>query len=434
MPALAGIVLLNASFCQAEVGFQPRKALPVTRQPLPPPLPIPWLILLGALTAVGPLSIDMYLPAFPAMEADFHVSPGAMEFTLASFFVGMALGQLAYGPVSDRYGRRLPLMVGLVVYVLASLGCALSDSVPVLAGWRFLQALGGSAGLVITRAIVRDRCATREAARAFSMLILVMGLAPILAPLLGGWVSVGLGWRAVFFVLAGYGLLGLLAVWRLLPETHDTRHAQPLRAGRVVSDYLALLASPSFVGYTLVGGLAFAGMFAYIAGGPFVLIQLGGIPPEHFGWAFGANALGFVAASQVNARLLHGRGPTAILHWSVVVPALAGLALTFAALAGWLPLPVLMAGLFVYVAGLGFIGPNAAAAALATHGQQAGMASAMMGSLQFGLATLFGVLVGGLHDGTARPLALLLALGGGGAWLAQRWLAARVSQHGHPAA
>ncbi len=393
-------------------------------------LPLPWLLLLGSLIAIGPLSIDMYLPAFPVMAADLGAEPGTVELTLASFFVGLALGQLFYGPFSDRFGRRPPLLVGLAVFTLASLGCALAGNVETLAAWRFLAALGGCAGMVITRAVVRDRCTAREAARAFSMLILVMGLAPILAPLLGGWVVTHLGWRAIFHLLAGFGALAFLAVWLGLPETHDTRHEPPLRLGPVLADYASLLASPSFLGYTLVGGLAFAGMFAYIAGSPFVLIQLHGLPTDAFGWVFGANALGFVLLSQINARLLKTRPLTAILARGVALPALAGLGLALCALAGWLPLPLVLAGFFLYVASLGFIGPNAAAAALATHGQMAGKASALMGSLQFALATLTGSLVGFWHDGSGLPLMVIMALGGGGAWLAHRWVAGRHGGHG----
>jgi MFS transporter, DHA1 family, multidrug resistance protein len=389
-------------------------------------LSIPWLILLGGLIAVGPLSIDMYLPAFPAMTADLRAPAGSAEFTLASFFVGLALGQLFYGPLSDRFGRRRPLLVGMAVYTLASIGCALAVSVETLAAWRFLAALGGCAGMVISRAVVRDRCAARDAARAFSMLILVMGLAPILAPLLGSWVVTALGWRAIFFLLAAFGAIAFIAVLFGLPETHDTRHEPPLRLGRVLTDYLGLMGSRAFLGYTLVGGLAFAGMFAYIAGSPFVLINLNGIPAGWFGWVFGANALGFVIASQINARLLKTRSLTGLLRRAVWTPALAGLILAVCGLAGWLPLPMVLAGFFLYVAGLGFIGPNSAAAALATHGQMAGKASALMGSLQFALATLAGGMVGFWHDGSARPLMVIMALGGIGAWLAHRWVEARL--------
>lgn len=372
----------------------------------------------------------MYLPAFPAMTLDMRGRPGSMEYTLASYFVGLALGQLFYGPVSDRFGRRRPFLAGLSVYVVASLGCALADSVASLVIWRFLQALGGCSGMVIVRAVVRDRCNARDAARTYSMLILLMGLAPILAPLLGGWVAAGLGWRAIFGFLALYGALGLLAVFLGLPETHDTRHESPLDVVRVLDDYRRLLNSRAFLGYTLTGGLAFAGMFAYLAGSPHVLIGLKGIPAELFGWAFGVNALGYVAASQVNARRLKTASLTRLLNESVRVPALAGLFLALCALADWLPLPAVMVGFFLYVASLGFIGPNSTAAAMATHGQQAGTASALMGALQFGLATLAGGLVGLWHDGSARPLFIIMALCGVGAWLVHRRVAVPLESHG----
>jgi len=394
-------------------------------------LPVSWLLLLGALTAIGPLATDMYLPAFPAMVAGLGLRPGSIQFSLASYFIGMAIGQLFYGPVSDRFGRRPPLLLGLAIFSVASLACALSDGDEALVLWRFLQAVGGCAGVVIARAVVRDRCAAREAARAFSLLILVFGLAPILAPLLGGWVVTALGWRAIFVLLAIYGLACLLAVYFLLPETHDTCHEPPLRLGGVLGDYGRLLASRSLLGYSLVSGLAFAGMFAYIAGSPFVLIELNGIDPRHFGWIFGLNALGFVILSQLNARLLRRMSLTTLLHRAVWVPAVVGISLALLGLAGWVPLPVLLLGFFLYVASLGFIGPNATAAALATHGQRAGTASALMGALQFTLATLAGALVGLWHDGTALPLLLIMGVCGMGAWLAQRWLAKPIDARSH---
>lgn len=390
-------------------------------------LPFTSLVLLGFLTAIGPLAIDMYLPAFPALEAALGADPGDSAWTLASFFIGMALGQLVYGPVSDRLGRRPPLLFGLLLFSLASLGCAIAASPASLAAWRFLQALGGCAGVVIGRAVVRDRCASREAARAFSLLILVFGLAPILAPLLGAGLLLAFGWRSIFLALALYGAVCVWAVWRLLPETHANPPDSPLRLGRVLADYAGLFASRSFLGATLVSSLAFAGMFAYIAGSPFVIIQVYGIAPEHFGWLFGANALGFVIASQVNARRLRTSPLSRLLRRAVRVPALAGLVLASSAAIGWLPLPLLLTGFFAYVASLGFIGPNATAAALATHGQRAGTASALMGALQFALATLVGVLLGVWHDGSAVPLMGIIGVCGIGAWLAHRWLVAPLS-------
>ncbi len=374
-----------------------------------------WLILLGALTAIGPLSIDMYLPAFPLLERDLAAPAGSAELTLAAFFIGLAVGQLVWGPISDRFGRKPPLYASLTLFAVASLGCALAGSVETLTFWRVLQALGGSAGMVITRAVVRDRCSAREAARAFSLLILVMGLAPILAPLLGGWLSTWLGWRALFYLLAAFALACLLVIHHNLQESHDIRHQPPLQFGRVFASYVGLLGNRAFVGYALCGGLAMAGMFAYIAGSPFVLIQMGGISPEHFGWAFGANALGFVAASQWNAHLLKTREPTRLLRRALGVPAVAGLGLVILTVNGGFNLPLFLLGLFLYVASLGFIVPNSSACALATHGQQAGAASALLGALQFSLATLAGAGVSLLHDGSAQPLALLLVLCGIGA-------------------
>jgi DHA1 family bicyclomycin/chloramphenicol resistance-like MFS transporter len=388
-----------------------------------------WLLILGALTAIGPLAIDMYLPAFAAIEHSLSAPAGSAELTLAGFFIGMASGQLVWGPLSDCFGRKPPLYAGLAMFALASLGCALTNDIAALTVWRLLQALGGSVGMVIARAIVRDRCSARESARAFSTLILVMGLAPILAPIIGGWVVTTLDWRAIFLLLFAFALACLLAIRLGLPESHSTRHEPPLNAQRIAGDYASLFASRAFLGYTLSGGLAMAGMFAYIAGSPLVLIQLGGIAPQHFGWAFGINALGFVAASQLNARSLKTIAPTRMLRHALWLPALAGLTLFGLTLSGLANLPLTLLLMFVYVSSLGFIAPNASASALATFGQRAGTASALMGALQFGLATLTGIGISQLHDGTARPLALLLAICGVSAWVLHRWLVHPQDRH-----
>lgn len=383
-----------------------------------------WIILLGMLTAVAPLSIDMYLPSFPLVEQALGVAPGTMEFTLAAFFIGLTLGQLAYGPLSDRFGRKPPLYFGYALFTLASLGCALADSLTVLIIGRFLQGLGGCAGMVVTSAMVRDRMGVREAARVFSLLILVMGLAPILAPLLGGWLLTFWDWRALFLVLAGFGALCLLAIARGLPETHDTRHEPPLRLRRVAGNYAYLLHQRAFVGYVISAGLARAGMFAYIAGSPFLLIQFYGVAPEHFGWFFGANALALILASQVNAWLLRRLTPSTLLRYALWLPPVAGLGLLAMVIGDQDCLVGFSLGFLLFIGSLGWIGPNATACALATHGQMAGTASALNGSLGFLLATLAGSLVGLLHDGTGQPLALVMACCGGGAWLTH-WLLIR---------
>ncbi|WP_148716015.1 multidrug effflux MFS transporter [Chitinolyticbacter meiyuanensis] len=379
-----------------------------------------WVVLLGTLTALGPLSIDMYLPAFPAIEHD--LGHGA-QLTLASFFIGLAVGQLLYGPVSDRFGRKPPLYVGLALYVLASLGCVFAASLDALIALRFVQALGGCAGMVITRAIVRDRCDARQAAQVFAMLMLVMGLAPILAPLLGGWLLTVTSWHAIFAAQALFAAMCLIAVHRLLAESHDTRDVAPLRLGQVLRGYGRLLTHRGFIGYVLTGGLAQAGMFGYIAGSPTVLIEQYGIAPQHYGWVFGLNALGLIAASQLNARQLKSQDLTVLLRRALWVPLLATLALLTQALSGLAPLAGLLLCFFAYLTSLGYINPNATAAALASQGQHAGSASALIGSLQFSIATVAAIAVEALHDGTPHPLAIVMAACGIGAFVAHRLLA-----------
>lgn len=375
-----------------------------------------WIILMGALTAVGPLSIDMYLPAFPAIATELKAT-GRVELTLASFFTGLALGQLFYGPVSDRFGRKPPLYFGLTLFVLASIGAALSTDISALAGWRFVQGLGGCAGMVISRAVVRDRCTPQEAARAFSLLMLVMGLAPILAPLMGGVIVSHAGWQTIFVVLAIFASVCLLAVWRLLRESHSVQHVHPMALGKVLQDYAHVFRDKTFMRYTLTSSLAFIGMFAYIAGSPHVLMQLHHIPPQHYGWIFGSNAFGLIAASQLNARLLRRVDMMVLLRMGVSTVAVAGISLAILAAINMLTLPLLLTGLFVFISSLGFISPNASAAALANQGRKAGTASALMGALQFVLATAAGASMSLWHDGSALPLAVVMGICGAGAWL-----------------
>ncbi|MCC6467444.1 MAG: Bcr/CflA family multidrug efflux MFS transporter [Alphaproteobacteria bacterium] len=365
-------------------------------------------LILGALTAFTPLSVDMYLPGLPALALQFKAGHGAVQLTLSSFFAGIALGQLFYGPICDRYGRKPPLYVGGLLFVLASAGCALAGSIESLIAMRFVQALGCCAGMVMPRAMVRDLFDPHQAARMFSMLMLVMGVAPILAPLIGGYVLIWSGWPAIFWGLAGYAILVLTAA-HFLPETHRPREPVTLSIGSALRGYAAVLVDRQFMGYALAGALPIAGMFAYIAGSPFVFIELYGVPAEKFGWLFGANAAGFIAASQINARLLRHYPPDRILAVASWVGAAAGLLLLAIVLTGAGGLWGVAIGLFACIAPMGMVMPNAAACALAGHGARAGTASAVLGILQFGGGGLTSAAIGAMAATSAVPMGAIVA-------------------------
>ena len=378
--------------------------LPV--DPPPPPRSFGVLeLLLGGLAALGPLSIDMYLPALPTIARDFVVDTAAVQLSLASFFVGFAIGQLAAGPIVDRIGRKKPLLVALALYLLASLGCALAPSNDLLIAFRLLQGLAGSMAVVVPRAIVRDLHSGAAAVHMLSRLMLVMGVAPIVAPLLGGWVQDAFGWRAIFVALAGFGALTLVACHRLLPETARP----PADQGRTAMQLATLVREPDFLAYTLCGGFSSAGMFAYISGSAFVFIEVHHVAPEYYGYFFGANAFGLIATSQLN-RLLVGRfTSTQVLGAAATLAALAALAVLAVAWTGAGGLWGIAGALFVFVSTLGILGPNTPARALERHGERAGLASAVLGSSQFMIAASAAWAVSALHDGTARPMAVVVA-------------------------
>lgn len=369
------------------------------------------LLILGALSAFAPLAIDFYLPSFPALAEAFATDVDHIQLSLAVYFAGLGIGQLLYGPLADRFGRRVPLLVGVSLFTLASLACSLAPSLEWLIGARFVQALGGCAGMVIARAIVRDRCDPVTSAKVFSQLMLVMGLAPILAPLLGGWLLAVSGWQGIFYSLTLFSALCGLAVALWLPESLPPEMPRaPL--GQAGHRYLALMGNGVFMGHALTGGLVMAGMFAYISGSPFVFIELYGVRPEHYGWLFGANAAGFILVAQVNARLLRRRGPEYWLRrfiWINLASALAVLAVSLFQPASLWPLLV---PLFCCIASLGGISPNTTASAMAGQGHHAGSASALMGAMQFSVAAGASALVGALHNGTAIPMGLVITLCG----------------------
>ncbi len=377
-----------------------------------------WLTaLLGFLTAVGPLSTDMYLPAFPAIEADFGLAQGTAQITLASWFTGLAIGQITQGTLADRFGRRAPLMAGLVLYTVASIGCALSPNLPLLTAMRALAAFGGSASTVLPRAIVRDLADGHAAARLISQLMLVMGVAPILAPTLGGALLTVFTWHAIFWVAAAHGALSLVLVIYLLPETLSQDRRIRLGPSALLARYVNILRERGFLLNMGLGACAMFAMFAYISGSPAVYIRHFGLSPAGYGVLYGVCAAGFIFGSQVNPWLLPRFGILNVSRWALRVTALGVVALAFTAFSGWLGLAGMVLPIVVIMTSFGLLLPGTAVFALSRHSAHAGSASALMGTLQYLLAAVSGSAMGLLTDGTARPMAVLMLLGVGCALL-----------------
>ncbi|PZG21468.1 Bcr/CflA family drug resistance efflux transporter [Micromonospora craterilacus] len=365
------------------------------------------LVLLGALTAIGPLSLDTYLPAFPEMTRDLAASQAQIQLSLTACLVGMALGQLVTGPLSDRWGRRLPVLVGVAAYTLLSLVCALAPSAETLAAARFAQGFAGGMGTVVARAVVRDLYAGRAAAKYFSRLALVFGIAPMAAPAFGSLVLRVGDWRTVFVALAVIGgLLATAAAWRL-PETLPAARRNTGGLAATAAAGRALLADRVYLGYALTQGLAFAGLFAYLSGSSFVLQDVFGLSAGTFSLVFGANALAFVAVGQLNARLLDRHDPRPLLLSALGIGLLAALGVLTGALLGALPLVIV--ALFAFVGSLGMVMPNGTALALDRHAARAGTAAALLGGIQAVVAAGAAPLVGLGGEGSAVPMAVVVS-------------------------
>ncbi|HWC79083.1 MAG TPA: Bcr/CflA family multidrug efflux MFS transporter [Pseudonocardiaceae bacterium] len=367
------------------------------------------VLILGSLSSFGPLSIDMYLPAFPSIAGDLHAGPSAVQLTLTACLVGLAVGQLVTGPLSDTLGRKRPLMVGLVLYVLLSVGCALAPSVGALIGFRFLQALGGGAGLVIANAAARDRFSGTAMARFLSLLMLVNGIAPIVAPVIGGQLLRFTSWRGVFWLLAAIGLL-LVAVCGLwLAESLPPERRVPGRLPDTLRSYGSLLSTRLFLGYTLAAGCSFAAMFAYISGSSFVLQDIFGLSAQQFSLVFAVNALGIVTAGQLNGRVVGRFGPRRLLAVGLASATVGGIGLLLAVLLGW-GLPAVLIGLFLVVSSIGLVSPNGVALAMADYPSMAGTAAALLGMAQTVIGGVVAPLVGLGGTATAVPMAVVISV------------------------
>ena len=367
------------------------------------------ILLLGSLTAFGAVTIDLYLPTLPAIARDYGTSAAAVQLTLSTFFVGMALGQLFFGPLSDRIGRRPTILIGCAVYVAASLFCALAPTIEALVAGRFFQALGCCAAMVTCRAIVRDRYDHRDSARIFSLLMLVLAIAPLLAPTVGGWIAAAAGWHAVFYAFVAVGVAISAAVGLRLDESRSAATAQAARGQDVLSAYARLLGHKRLIGYLLVGAANGATLFSYIAASPDLVVNSWGFSESQFGLVFAAIAVGVVGSSQVNRLLLKHRSPDAILAWATLGAAAAGVALWLVALFD-APVPVVLAAVFVALSSNGLIAANASAGALNVDPLRAGAISGLMGGINFGMGAAASALAAAMYDGTARPLAANVAV------------------------
>jgi len=366
-------------------------------------------ILLAAAVALGPLAIDMYLPALPIMEDSLSASTAQIQLTLSVYMAGFALAQLLCGSLADRFGRKPIMIGGFVLFAIASVGCALATNIETLILCRFLQALGGSAGPVLGRAAVRDIYTPREAARIMAILASIMALAPAVAPTLGGFMVVSLGWPSLFLALGGYSLLMAVVVAFGIPEPMKAENRQSLKLRSLIRNYRAIGSDVSFLGYTLTNSLTFAGLFAFLSGSSFVLIDFLGVKPEHFGLFFACIVAGYIVGNLVAIRLGHKFVPDQILVRGLMVSVVGGVIMAGLASAGVYNVWAVVLPQVVFMAGVGMVLPQTMAGALANFPSMAGSASALFGFIQMAVAALVGVLVGALHNGTPLVMAVIIA-------------------------
>lgn len=363
-----------------------------------------WLLLMALITALGPITIDMYLPTFPAIAQDLQVPPHQIELTVSSYLMGLSLAQLFIGPITDRYGRKKPLLFGLSLYLLATISCALSTSFEMLLVARTLQAFGAASCIVIPRAVIRDHYNTQDAAHALSLLMLIMGLAPVLAPVAGSFLGPIVGWRGLFAIMLLIAVLLIALCVVKLQESLPPENAVKLSAKTISSNYFGLLCHRNFMAFALSGGLGMAGLFAFIASSPTIFITQFGIAPENFGFFFGLNAAGLILGSQISVRMLRKHASIKVLKTALLlglISSVTGLLLTLTHL---INLPLFMICMFSLSACLGLINPNSTALALKEQGARLGVASALMGCMQFLFGTLASSLVSHWQTGTALPL------------------------------
>jgi DHA1 family bicyclomycin/chloramphenicol resistance-like MFS transporter len=368
------------------------------------------VLILGTLSTISPFAIDMYLPGFPAIATDLNTSISQIQLSLTSYLIGISVGQLLYGPLLDRYGRKNPLYLGLVIYLLASLGCAVANSVENLIALRFLQAIGGCVGMVAAQALVRDLFPINKTAQVFSLLTLVIAVSPMIAPTVGGYVTASFGWHYVFIILAIITAIIIVGVFFVLPQGKPPDPSLSLRPRAVLGNFLTVIKQPQFFIYALVGGIGAAAPFAYIAGSPDVFMNIYKVSEQEYGWIFAILAFAMIGSTQLNHILLKKYKSEQIILVTLLYQTATGLLLVLGTWLGWYGQYSLIALMFIFLTGQGLVNPNASALSLAPFTRHAGSAAALMGSLRMGMGGLISAAVSFLHNNTALPMVGMMAL------------------------
>lgn len=368
------------------------------------------IFVLGLLSAIGPFSIDLYLPAFPEIAQRLHTDVSSVMLSLSSFFVGISFGQLLYGPLIEKYGRKKPLYIGLVLYALSSLACLYALNIDQLIAYRFFQALGGCVGMVTSRAMVRDLFEVRDIPKVFSNLMLVIALSPIIAPTVGGYLTYYFGWQSVFIFLFVLILIILLSVYIVLPESKEPDPTYSLKPKAILGKFKLVLSNQQFIVYTATSSIAYSALYSYVSGAPYVFMVVYGLNEKVFGWIFGLIAAGLISASQFNNLLLKKYTSEQVIKVTLLIQSIIGIILFLTTFMGYTNLYLFVGLVFLFLACQGFNFPNASAISMAPFSKNAGSASALMGFFQLMSGAVLSALVGVFEDTTALPLVSIMAV------------------------
>ncbi|HKG05319.1 MAG TPA: multidrug effflux MFS transporter [Pedobacter sp.] len=368
------------------------------------------ILILGSLTALSPFSIDMYLPGFKAIAQDLNTTDGRVAWSLSSFFIGISGGQLLYGPLLDRFGRKKPLYIGLGVYILVSILCAFVTDIDTFIWLRFIQAIGSCAAGVASITMVRDLFPIEDNAKVFALLMLVLGASPMIAPTLGGYISVAFGWHTIFLALAGLGAFNLIASWLWLPNSYQPDTSLSLKPKPIITNFIAVLKEPQFYTYAFTGALAFAGLFVYVSGSPILFMSIFKVKEETYGWIFAGLSIGFIGASQVNTMMLKKYSSEQLIYAALIGQALSAIVFLIGSMNGWFGLAESLVMLFIFLACLGFANPNAAALSLAPFTRNAGSASALMGAFQMAFGAIASAFIGFFEQTSAVPMVTIMTV------------------------